>query len=327
MGGFSYDRDDYGSSSSSSWSSSNSYDSGNKSNNAYSSYASSRMGARTLDDTMTPTHRIKSNSKHPIIIVLDVTGSNTTLAKIVYDKMPMFYGQIEQKGYLDDFDICFIAVGDAKTDYYPLQVGNFAKGIEIDTYLEKIVLEGSGGGNGGESYELAAYYLTHYMDLPDGAKPIVFFQGDESTHGAPDKRYVEKLGMEWNGDTGDVWKTLRKLCDDNVYMMLGKYGGTYWDESCEDHWKRLLADEHVVRVNEEKAIIDLILGIISMVSQTRDLDSYKVDMLDRGQTAGRIEDVTSSLKNLSTALAVVNVQNGAVTTTAAKKTGSKGKRL
>lgn len=323
MGGFSYDRDDYDSSSSSGWSSSSSY----SSNDSYSSYASSKMSAFRLDDSMKPTHRIRSNSKNPIIIVLDVTGSNTSLAKIVYDKMPMFYGQIEQQGYLKDFDICFMAVGDAFSDKYPLQVGNFAKGIEIDTYLEKIVLEGCGGGNDGESYELAAYYLTHYMDLPEGAKPIVFFQGDEPTHGNPTKSSVEEVEMNWNADSGDVWKNLREMCDDNVYMMLGKFNGTYWKESYENEWKNILADEHVIRVNEEKAIIDLILGIISMVSQTRDLDSYKVDMLNRGQTTKRIEDVSNSLKNLSTALAVVNVQNGAVSTTAPKKTGSKGKRL
>ena len=36
-------------------------------------------------------------------IVLDVTGSNINFARLVYDKLPMFYGEIEQKGYLNDF--------------------------------------------------------------------------------------------------------------------------------------------------------------------------------------------------------------------------------
>lgn len=326
MGGFSYDRDDYDTSSS--WSSSSSYSSSSCGDSDYSSMAASRMSARTLDESMLPNHRIASNSKHPIIIVLDVTGSNIDLARIVYDKAPMLYGQIEQKKYLDDFDICFIAVGDTEGDLYPLQVGNFAKGIDIDSYLEKIVLEGHGQGNDGESYEVAAYYLTHYMDLPAGAKPIIFFQGDEPTHGKPTKDSVLSAGIpDFNGDTSDVWKALRRICDDNVYMLLGKYNGSYWDKPIENHWKALLADEHVIRVHEDKAIADLILGVVSMVSSARDMESYKVDMIERGQTQKRIENVTDSLKNLSTALAVVNMNTSISATTATKKTNSKAKRL
>ena len=80
---------------------------------------------------------LKSKAKTPIIIVLDVTGSNIDFARVVYDKMPMFYGQIEQQGYLKDFEISFCAVGDAKYDNYPLQIGSFAKGINLINGLKK----------------------------------------------------------------------------------------------------------------------------------------------------------------------------------------------
>ena len=115
MGGYSYDRDVYSSSSSSSWSSS--------SNFGASSYSTSKLSSTTLDYSMEPNGKIiKSTTKSPIIIVLDVTGSNINFARVVYDKLPMFYGQIEQKGYLKDFDIAICAVGDAYTDSYPLQI-------------------------------------------------------------------------------------------------------------------------------------------------------------------------------------------------------------
>jgi len=318
MGGFTYDRTDYSDSSSLGWSS----------GNDYSNMAASRMSASVLDASMKPNHRIESKTKHPIVIVLDVTGSNIDLARIVYDKAPMLYGQIEQQGYLDDFDICFMAVGDSETDKYPLQVGNFAKGIDIDTYLEKIVLEACGGGNNGESYEVAAYYLTHYMDLPDGAEPIIFFQGDEPTHGAPTHYSVTRTGIpDFNADSNDVWEELREICNDNVYMLLGKYDGVFWKEKTLDHWKDLLAKDHVIKVNEDKAVADLILGVISMVSNTRDLDSYKIDMINRGQTQKRIIDVEESLKNLSTSLAVSSVNTDITTTQATKKATSKAKRI
>ena len=87
MGGYSYDRDVYSSSSSSSWSSS--------SNFGASSYSTSKLSSTTLDYSMEPNGKIiKSTTKSPIIIVLDVTGSNINFARVVYDKLPMFYGQM-----------------------------------------------------------------------------------------------------------------------------------------------------------------------------------------------------------------------------------------
>ena len=37
---------------------------------------------------------LRSDFKHPIVFALDVTGSMGDWAKIIYDKLPMFYGQI-----------------------------------------------------------------------------------------------------------------------------------------------------------------------------------------------------------------------------------------
>ena len=103
MGGSSYDRDVYSDSSSSSWGSSSSF--------GASSYSASRFTSSSLDSLLKPNGKIlESKTKSPIIVVLDVTGSNIDFARVVYDKLPMFYGQIEQKGYLKDFDISFCAV-------------------------------------------------------------------------------------------------------------------------------------------------------------------------------------------------------------------------
>lgn len=328
MGGFSYDRDDYGSSSS--WSSSNSsYKSSG--GGSYSGYAATKMSASSLSDDYRPNHHVKSNEKYSIVIIIDVTGSNRDLAKILYDKMPMMYGNIEQKGYCKEgFDILVMAVGDEKYDDYPLQVGkNFSKGVEIDANcLEGIVQEGGGGGNSYEGYPYAAAYLNHYFDKKPENIPIVFFCGDEKAEKGVESFYLKKLGMdEIKEDIKDVWTPLRKKMDDNVFMLLGKYSGSYFDTEITNCWKSILNPEKVVKIEEEMAVADTILGIISMLTQSRDLDSYKVDMLDRGQTQHRIESVSNSLKSLSTALSVVNVTNGAVTTTAEKKTTSKAKRL
>lgn len=320
MGGSSYDRDVYSDSSSSSWGSSSSF--------GASSYSASRFTSSSLDSALKPNGKIlESKTKSPIIVVLDVTGSNIDFARVVYDKLPMFYGQIEQKGYLKDFDISFCAVGDAYTDDYPLQICDFAKGIELDSWLEKIVLESGGGGQGMESYELAAYYLYKNTKFVAGSEPIIFFIGDEKPYSTVNQSQAEQFDIECLESGIKPFDLLSKKVNDNVFMLLNKYASRYFENDTVACWEKLLAPEHVIKIGEEKAIVDLMLGIISMVSSTRTLETYKIDMLDRGQTQARIEGVSKSLKGLSTALVPVKVSGTIAKTTSDKKSTQKGKRL
>ncbi|MBQ9279527.1 MAG: hypothetical protein IJ215_00540 [Clostridia bacterium] len=316
MGGSSYDRDVYSGSSSSGW--------------GASSYSAMKMGSSTLDSSLRANGKIlKSTSKNPIIVVLDVTGSNIDFARLVYDKMPMFYGQIEQKGYLDDFDIAFCAVGDAYTDDYPLQIGDFAKGIALDSQLEKLVLEGAGGGQRKESYELAAYYLYKNAEFPPGSKPLIFFIGDEAPYPKVNEVQAQEFGIDCTEGNVEPFELLRKKVNDNVFMLLNKYCSRSFESDITEAWTTRLAPEHVIKIQEEKAIVDLMLGIISMVSNARTLETYKVDMLDRGQTQERIAGVSESLQNFSKVTSIVPVKVSGIIPKASggKQSTQKGKRL
>lgn len=304
MGGSSYDRDVYSSSSSSGWGRSSS-------NFGASSYSESRLSSSRLHQSMMPNGKIlESKTKTPIIIMLDVTGSNINFARVVYDKLPMFYGQIEQKKYLKDFDIAICAVGDAYTDKYPLQIGSFAKGIEIDSWIEKLVLEGEGGGQRKESYELAAYYLLKNTRFAPGSRPIVFFIGDEMPYPTVNKDQANKFDIECFEGGIEPFTLLREKVHDNVFMLLNKYCSRNFESDITSCWKKLLAPEHVIKIHEEKSIVDLMLGIISMVSEARTLESYKVDMRGRGQTQARIDGVSESLEGLSNIIGIKPTQKG-----------------
>jgi len=117
--------------------------------------------------------------RSPIVVAMDVTRSRGNDSKIVYDKMPMLYGQLMMQGYLEDPAISFAAIGDATSgDRAPLQVCDFASGTEIDAWLTKLWLEEGGGGTGRESYELAAFFYARRTEL-SGDKGYFFFTGDE----------------------------------------------------------------------------------------------------------------------------------------------------
>jgi len=310
MGGGSYSRSVY--SSSSSWSSGSSSKSRSSSSSGGSDTASKKMSSTSLDKSMLPKGKvIRSNSKNPIIVALDVTGSNTKIAKIVYDKMPMFYGQIEQQGYLDDFDVCFMAVGDAHHDDYPLQVTDFAKGIALDSWLEKVVLEGGGGPWGEESYNLAAEYLNQSFEFDADATPRVFFIADECMYDTVEYSHWKKhiSDKERPNDSQmskkAIFERLQNKVSDNIFCL-----NPSDKERVLGEWENVLPSQNVIRIKGDgKEIIDLILGTIALTSQTRDINSYQLDMKNRGQDTKRIETVAGALQNLNDSLALTVVDD------------------
>ena len=311
MASLDYDRDVYKGSSSSAW--------------GTSTASAEKFTKTTIDSDLKPGKKIVSKSKNPIIIALDVSGSNINFAKLVYDKLPMFYGQIVEKGYLDDFDVCICAVGDVKFDDYPIQIGTPAKGLEIDSWLEKIVLEGGGGSNPNESYEIMAHYLANYCEFEKDANPTLFFLGDEMVLDTVRKDECDKLGIEC-AQNYNPWPELNKKFKNNVYCMLNKYGGREFRDDFTESWKKVLPSQHTIRIPEEKAIVDLMLGVLAI--QKEELDEYAADMKGRGQTTLRIEGVTSSLKALSETMALsTNVDANLPVEMKRRLEGNKGTRL
>ena len=125
----------------------------------YSTASNAVMRQRSLHADCSPVGKtLTTASNCPIVLAVDVTGSMGNWSKVMYDKMPMFYGQLLTQGYAEGPDICFAGIGDATTDQAPLQVTKFAKGIDIDEEIKKLWLEGGGGDRDWpcESYELAA---------------------------------------------------------------------------------------------------------------------------------------------------------------------------
>ncbi|HRH45074.1 MAG TPA: hypothetical protein PKY82_25780 [Pyrinomonadaceae bacterium] len=147
---------------------------------------------RRIHDSMDPKKAILRESRDsethplsvPIIIALDVTGSMRTIPhQLVKDGLPKLMSAIMQKG-IKDPQILFVAVGDCECDSYPLQVGQFESGDEeLDLWLTRTYLEGGGGGNAGESYNLAYAFagMRTQHDAWDKRKQkgFLFTIGDE----------------------------------------------------------------------------------------------------------------------------------------------------
>ncbi|MBM3126994.1 MAG: hypothetical protein FJZ87_18310, partial [Chloroflexi bacterium] len=127
-----------------------------------------------------PKKRISTESKNPLIIAVDVTGSMSTWPFEIFDRLPLLYNTLSQ--YRQDVEICFAAIGDANVDRWPLQVTSFASGFDLEQLLGALYGEGAGG-DAPESYGLFARWVNTHVQIPLLDEPpflIVF--GDIHMH-------------------------------------------------------------------------------------------------------------------------------------------------
>src|SRR5258708_2749563 len=108
----------------------------------------------------------RDSAEHPrslaLAVLFDVTGSMRNVPRTLQAKLPQLLGLLLRKGYADDPQIMLGAIGDANCDRAPLQVGQFESDNRMDDDLSAILLEGGGGGQKTEAYELAMYFMARH---------------------------------------------------------------------------------------------------------------------------------------------------------------------
>lgn len=272
----------------------------------FSSVANEVVGKRQeihpfLDPKRWMTEMLYAKTSNPIVFALDVTGSMGEWTKIIYDKLPMFYGQIMMQKYLKHPSLSFCAVGDVKTDNAPLQICEFCEGVELDEKLCYIYLEGKGGGNQHESYDLAAYFYSEKVILDNVDMPFFFLTCDEKYYDECNKIHFKKVfGHTISGNqekivSKDYWKKILKKY--NFFILRKEFKNKNIEPLIQKQWERMIGQERVLKISTPKAVIDIILGALCLTSGSRNLDQYIQDLKNRGQTKERIQEVTHALAN------------------------------
>lgn len=145
----------------------------------------------------------RASDAHPdataIAVIFDVTGSMGRVPRVLQSKLGGLMHLLLEKHYVSDPQLFFGAVGDAHCDRVPLQIGQFESGLEMDDDLGKIYLEGGGGGQVHESYELALYFMaTHTaIDCFDrrGRKGYLFTIGGEKPYSKLRRDHVRQQAL------------------------------------------------------------------------------------------------------------------------------------
>jgi hypothetical protein len=187
-----------------------------------------------------------------------------------------------------------------------LQVGQFESDNRMDENLENIFLEGGGGGQRTESYELAMYFVARHTDIDcwnkRGRKGYLFMIGDEMAYPAVKRAEVRGLmgdGLERDIPLADIVRELQQRYQ--VFYILPKgasYGG---DRTILGFWRKLLG-QHVLELDDPAAVCETIALTIGMMEGTIDLSTGADDLKEYGSADRTLSVVTNALANLPVAL-------------------------
>ncbi len=264
------------------------------------SYADATSSGKTAGDLVPA--KITTTSDAPLMVICDVTGSMGDWPATIFSKLP--YLDKEGAEYLGpDMAVCFGAVGDALHDKYPLQVQEFGKGLELTDRLKALVVEGGGGSNAVESYDLAALYMARNIDTPNAVhRPIAIFIGDEGVPAYVTAEQAKRYGkMSIEGPRISAQAIFDELkARASVYVIRKAYGGEGSTQNREVHnqWVGLLGDDHVCMLPSADRVVDVIFGILAQ--ETNRVDYFKGEIEGR-QRKDQVDTVYKSLKTIHAA--------------------------
>ena len=280
-----------------------------------SAFAYSDGGATSTHDDLNPfgvtVRESRDSDEHPqslaLAVLFDVTGSMGNVPRTLQAKLPGLLGLLMRKGYVEHPQILFGAVGDATCDRAPLQIGQFESDNRMDDDLGKILLEGGGGGQMRESYELAMYFMARHtaMDCLEkrGRRGYLFMIGDELAYPQVKKREIAKvIGGEPDEDItleAIVAELKRKF---EVYFIIpeGAYHST--DDRLTDFWRTHLG-QNVIRLDDLDAVCETIALTVGLAEDAVDLDEGLDHLREFGSDAGT---------SVSRALAPLSSRRGGV---------------
>jgi hypothetical protein len=256
----------------------------------------------------------RDSDEHPeslaIAVFFDETGSMGSVPMVLVEKLKGLFGLLLRKGYVEHPQVLMGGVGDSHTDpYAPLQVGQFESDNRIDTTLANIFLEGNGGGQGMEGYELLPYVMARHTAIDcfekRGRKGYFFIIGDEDTYPFVEPSLVKK----WIGDEIEGKIPVKAMFDEaaekyHIYRIEPTGSMYHGDTGITKHWKELLGDEHVIQLEDLDATAEVIALTIGMLEGAIDLQQGLVDLDDVGLTSGAV--VGKALATIGTKVGTVS---------------------
>ena len=262
------------------------------------SYSEAVNSGKTVKDLIP--QNLSTESSSPLVIVCDVTGSMGEWPTTIFSKLG--YLNNEGKTYLgNDMEISFAAIGDAYSDKYALQGRPFAKGTDLAIRLKELVIEGGGGPDIYETYELAALYYARNVATPKAIrKPVIIFIGDENPYDSISASHAKNLAyVDLQGKSLSLAEVFNELkAKYSVFMIRKPYGSNRTNEMSSidsrvhKKWAELLGEDNVKILPDAGRVVDVIFGILAEVTNKN--SEFREDM-EKRQTEAQRNTVYKSL--------------------------------
>jgi hypothetical protein len=202
-------------------------------------------------------------------------------------------------------------VGDATCDQVPLQLGQFESDNRMDDHLGNIFLEGGGGGQMTESYELAMYAMARHTSLDchekRGRRGYLFLIGDELPYGKVKAREVRAVLGERIAADLPLTALLPELQQRyDVYYILPAGTAYSGNGKILSTWRKLLG-QNVLELDNLDAVCETIALTVGLGEEAIDLQEGLEDLADIGSTS--VDSVGKALAPVARRQAAVAVSD------------------
>jgi hypothetical protein len=253
----------------------------------------------------------RDSAAHPdsigIMFKLDETGSMGHIPPFLAQKeLPTFMQMILDGEFVKDPQLLFGGIGDARNgEEAPLQVGQFESEAHLmDKWLTAIFLEKDGGGNEGESYDMAFYFAARHTSMDcwekRGRKGYLFITGDEPGFRTVSAACVRK----YVGD--DVRKDipLQEIVDEasQTFHCFFLIPDKRRAQHCGEFWHEHLGDRAVVMETHEDTCC-VAATLIGLTEGTiKDLDDVGPKLKALGKKSEQIGRVIRAVEPYASAI-------------------------
>ncbi len=237
----------------------------------------------------------------PIMVHVDVTGSMGMLAtEIIRKGLGTLVEEIYARKPVTDPHILLGAVGDAWCDSSPFQATQFEASTVIIKQLKEFHIEGGGGGNRFESYNLPWYFAAMKTKcdalLKRKKKGYLFTVGDEPPPPVLEKKHIKKIfndDVQEDISSRDLltmasqgWEVFHLMVAEGSYMR-----NTSGREETINKWRELLG-ERALLLTDHKAMSEVIVSTIQVLQGE---DATKVAATWTGGTAVAVRTAVEGL--------------------------------
>lgn len=243
----------------------------------------------------------------PVIIGFDVTASMGYLAKeIATNSLNNMITTILKNKAVKCPQVLCAAIGDVKSDKYPLQVTQFESDIRMVSQLMTLCLEGGGGGNGGESYNLLWYFASRHTKTDcyekRKGKGLLFTVGDDKCH--PDLSRTEVFcafadNVQYTISNEEL---IREISDKYDIFHLYIENGNAGDKDVYRYWNDLLPGRTCpISKSDISCLADLIVAIMlvnSGMTHNQALEGMNQDIAERIARSLAFIEIKKTDKNI-----------------------------